>query len=551
MDIAKTVSTRSLSRQQVFWTMAGVMLAMLLSSLDQTVVGTAMPRIMADLGGFSQYTWVTSIYMITSAVTIPIVGKLTDMYGRKPFYMAGIFIFVLFSLACGLSHSMMQLIIFRGIQGIGAGTMMANAFTVIGDLFPPAERGKYQGYTAAVFGFSSVIGPTIGGFLTDQISWHWVFFVNIPLGLLVIGIFFEFFPNLRADNLKHSIDYPGLSVLILTVVPAMLVLTLGGVEYAWGSPEIIGMFVFAAIMFGLFLVLEIRAKEPIIPLSLFKNRIVAISNLVSFLTGMGMFGSIVFIPLFYQGILGASATRSGNMMIPMSMAVMFGSFVGGQLLARAGGHYRIQGIIGTALICTGIFLLSRLTMQTSYWNVIGDVIPAGLGMGLTMPVFTIAVQNAVPYSMLGVATASSAFIRSVGGAVGLAILGSVMNNRFFAGFIGQLPESAKNLVPMDQLTALAHNPQALVNPAAQAQLKTMLSQPGQGAALFDQVMLTLRHALSSAIAEAFLVGFGVLMIGLIATFFLKEIPLRKAHWAPHEIPAEKTQKQLEKSEIAG
>jgi hypothetical protein len=266
---------------------------------------------------------------------------------------------------------------------------------------------------------------------------------------------------------------------------------------------------------------------------------------------MGMFGSIVFIPLFYQGILGASATRSGNMMIPMSMAVMVGSFAGGQLLARAGGHYRIQGIIGTALICIGIFLLSRLTIQTSYWNVIGDVIPAGLGMGLTMPVFTIAVQNAVPYSMLGVATSSSAFIRSVGGAVGLAMLGSVMNNRFFAGFIGQLPDSAKSLVSMDQLKALAHNPQALVNPAAQAQLKTMLSQPGQGTVLFDEVMLTLRQALSSAIAEAFLVGFGVLIIGLIATFFLKEIPLLKDHGAPHDIPAEKTQKQLEKSDIAG
>jgi EmrB/QacA subfamily drug resistance transporter len=525
MDIknaSASVNSLSLSRQQVVWTLAGVMLAMLLSALDQTVVGTAMPRIIADLGGFNQYTWVTSIYMITSAVTVPIVGNLSDMYGRKIFYVLGIGIFVAFSLACGLSQNMTELIIFRGFQGIGGGIMMTNAFTVIADIFPPNERGKYQGLLTSVFSFASVVGPTTGGFLTDNVSWHWVFFINVPLGALAILIFIKFFPKFQADNLKHTIDFPGVAALILTVVPAMLALSWGGVTYSWGSPQIIGMFVFTVVMLGVFLFLENRAPEPIIPLSLFKSRIVAISNLTSFLTGLGMFGAIIFIPLYLQGVLGASATASGNMQIPMSIAVMVTSIIAGQLLSRRGGHYRVMGVISMALICLGMFLLSRLTTGSHYWNVIVDIIIIGFGMGISIPVFTIAIQNSVPYSVLGVATSSSTFIRSFGGAVGLAILGSIMNNRFLAAFINQIPETVKNTIPMDDLTAMAHNPQALVNPAAQAQLKEMLSQPGMGTTVFDQVMQTLHQALSSAISEAFLIGFAILLIGLVAAFFLKE-----------------------------
>jgi EmrB/QacA subfamily drug resistance transporter len=521
-SVATPVKSYSFSHRQVVWTLAGVMLAMLLSALDQTVVGTAMPRIIADLNGFNQYTWVTSIYMITSALSVAVVGKLSDMYGRKVFYVAGIGIFVVFSLACGLSQNMTELIIFRGIQGIGGGTMMTNAFIVIADIFPPEQRGKYQGLLTSVFSFASVIGPTTGGFLTDNVSWHWVFFINVPLGALVILIFIKFFPRFQTDNLKHSIDFPGLAALILTVVPAMLALSWGGVEYAWSSPQIIGMIVFAAVMLVIFLFLENHASEPIIPLSLFKNRIVAISNLISFLTGMGMFGAIIFIPLFLQGVLGASATASGNMMIPQSIAVMITSIIAGRLISRPKGHYRILGVTSMTLICLGVFLLSRLTTGSHYWNVIVDIIIVGFGMGISIPVFTIAIQNTVPYSMLGVATSSSTFIRSFGGAVGLAILGSVMNNRFLTAFINKIPVTVKDAVPMDELTAMAHNPQALVNPAAQAQLRELLSQPGTGSNVFDQVMQTLHRALSSAISEAFFIGFAILLVGLVAAFFLKE-----------------------------
>jgi EmrB/QacA subfamily drug resistance transporter len=521
---------RSLPRQQIVWTLIGVLLAMFLSSLDQTVVGTAMPRIIIDLGGFNQYTWVTTAYIITSAVTIPIIGKLTDMYGRKPFYLAGLIIFIFASLACGLSNTMNQIIIFRGVQGIGGGIMMANAFTVIGDLFPPAERGKYQGYISMVFGLSSVIGPTIGGFLTDSISWHWVFFVNIPLGLIIIAIFIKFFPNIHPDNLKHKVDYPGLVVLILTVVPLMLALSWGGVEYAWGSAQIIGTFCFSALMLILFIIIESRADEPIIPLSLFKNSIVTVSNIVVFLTGIGMFGGIILIPLFFQGILGSSATNSGNLLIPMMMGMITGGFISGQLLSRAGGHYRIQGVIGIAIMTLGVFLLSRMNLNTSYSTVVVYTILVGFGLGTTMPLYTIAVQNAVPYSMLGVASSSIAFFRSIGGAVGLAILGSVLNNRFASELNKQIPDTIKALVPADKLDALFHNPQALISPEAQIQLKVMLNQLGaQGSSMFDQLLFGLRQALSLAISEAFLIGFFIVLISLVITCFVKEIPLRKQH----------------------
>jgi EmrB/QacA subfamily drug resistance transporter len=528
IKIANGTSLSALPRRQIMITLAGVMMAMFLSSLDQTVVGTAMPRIIADLGGFSKYTWVTTAYIITSAVTVPITGKLIDMYGRKGFYVIGICIFLLGSLLCGLSHSMTQLILFRGFQGIGAGIMMANAFTVIGDLFPPAERGKYQGYVSGIFGLSSVIGPTVGGFLTDTVSWHWVFFVNIPLGIAVIALFIKFFPSIKPDNLKHRIDYAGVSALILCVVPALIALSWGGIEYPWGSPEIMGMFILAAIMLGVFLFIEQRAKEPILPLSLFKNKVVTVCVTVTFLSSIGMFGSTTFIPLFFQGILGVSATLSGNYLIPMMFGVLCGSFVSGQLISRGGGHYRVIGIIGTAILCTGLFLFSRLNADTRYGIVVLFMIITGLGLGSTMPVFTIGVQNAVPYSMLGVATSASTFFRSIGGSIGLAVLGSVMSNRFASHLMTSIPESVRSAVPPDTLSSMVNNPQALVSPDAQVKMREMFAQLGNGgASLFDQLLHGLRQALASAISEVFLIGFAIALVGLVTTFFLKEIPLRK------------------------
>lgn len=526
---SRPVGLHSLPRRQVLITFGGVLMAMFLGSLDQTVVGTAMPRIISDLGGFSQYTWVTTAYIITSAVTIPITGKLTDMYGRKAFYLGGLGIFVVASLLCGLSNSMMQIIIARGVQGIGAGVMMTNAFTAIGDLFPPAERGKYVGYTSGVMGLSSIIGPTVGGFLTDALSWHWVFFVNVPLALVIIVLFIKFFPNVRPDNLKHKIDYAGLVTLIFAVAPLMLALSWAGVEYPWGSPTIIGMFIFSAAMLTLLLFVEGRSPEPIIPLVIFKNRIVSVSLVVTFIIGIYLFVPI-FIPLFFQGVLGTSATASGTYLIPMMLSSTVGSLISGQLLARAGGHYRLQGAAGLIIIGIGMALLSHLSAQTSYGATVLFTMFNGLGIGILMPLYTIAIQNAVPYKYLGAATSATPFFRSVGSSVGLAVLGSVMNNRFGAEFTRQLPEAVKAAVPPDQLASLAYNPQVLVSPEAQAQLQAMLGKAGpQGAVLYAQVLQALRQALGSTLAHIFLIGLFIAIVAFVINLFVKEVPLRKHH----------------------
>jgi len=523
-----TGSLSSLPRRQVVITTGGVMLALFLASLDQTIVGTATPRIISDLGGFTHYTWITTSYLVASTITVPIAGKLTDMYGRKRLYIIGIGTFTVGSLLCGLSQTMIQIVLYRGLQGIGAGIMMANAFTVIGDLFPPAERGKYQGFLSAVFGLSSIIGPTLGGFLTDTLSWHWVFFINIPLAIMVIALFIAFFPDIRPDVLKHRVDYAGVVTLMLTVIPAMLAFTWGGVDYPWLSARIIFMLAFSVIMCGAFLVVETRTEEPIIPLSLFKNRIVAISLLVIFLSGIGMFGIIIFVPLFFQGVLGVSATISGSFLTPMMLGMVAGSALSGQLLSRAGGHYRKQGAVGIAIMTLGTVLLSRMTVETSYGAAVAYIVIAGFGLGTIMPLYTIAVQNAVPYEILGVATSSTAFFRSIGGTVGLAIFGSVVNNRFASDFISALPVKVKQIIPPERLDALVHNPQALVSVEAQTQLNAMFDMFGsEGPALFEQVLSALRQALESALAEVFLIASGILVIAFITNFFLKEIPLRK------------------------
>ncbi len=520
----------SLPRKLVITTFVGVILAMFLSSLDQTIVGTAMPQIIADLGGFAHYTWVTTAYLITSTVSVPIVGKLTDMYGRKWFYVAGIMIFMAGSLLSGLSHTMIQLILFRGFQGIGGGIMMANAFTVIADLFPPAERGKYQGFTTGVFGLSSIVGPTLGGFITDRFTWHWVFFVNIPLAVLIIVLFIIFFPHFKPNRLKHRIDWAGVTTLILSVVPIMLALSWGGDEYPWNSAPIIGIFIFGFIMLGAFLVVEKQAAEPIIPLGLFSNRIVTTSLIVTFLTGMGMFGGIIFIPLFFQGVLGLSATASGSFLTPMMLGQVTGSLISGQILSRAGGHYRIQGMFGLGIMTIGLFLLSRMTPDTTYPHAVINIILLGFGLGSTMPLYTIAVQNAVSYNILGVATSTTAFFRFIGGSFGLAIFGTIMTNNFAARFMSQIPQFVKSAIPLSTLDAMAHNPEALVSPDAQNQLHNLLSglgQPGNNA--LDQLVQVMRLSLSSALSRVFLIGLLIILVAFVANLFLREIPLRRKY----------------------
>jgi EmrB/QacA subfamily drug resistance transporter len=423
---------------------------------------------------------------------------------------------------------MNQLIIFRGIQGIGAGAIMGLAFIIIGDLFPPAERGKYAGFLSGVFGLSSVIGPTLGGFLTDSFSWPWIFFVNVPLGILIVILFVFFFPHLRPDYKKPVIDFGGIITMALTVVPLMLALSWAGVDYEWSSPTIIGMLAFSAVMLLIFLRVESRAREPILPLWLFKNSIVTISSIVIFIVGFGMFAAIIFVPLYFQGVLGTTATASGTFLTPMMLGVVFGALVSGQLLSRAGGHYRLQGAIGIAIMLTGLFLLSTMTTDTSNGTAIMNIVVTGVGLGTTMPIYLIAIQNAVPHSVLGIATSTNTFFRTVGGALGLAVVGSVMNNTFLTKLTEDLPASLTSVIPAEQLSALADNPQALISPDALTQLQELFAGLGeQGAVLFQTLLTTLRGSLSSAIAEVFFISFLILIVALVFSLFIRQIPLRK------------------------
>jgi EmrB/QacA subfamily drug resistance transporter len=528
---SKVIGLRSLPRKQVVLTMAGVLLAMFLGSLDQTIVSAAMPRIVADLSGFSQYAWVTTAYIIASAVVIPITGKLTDMYGRKPFYIAGLVIFTLASVLSGFSQNMLQLILFRGLQGIGAGIMMSNAFTVIGDLFPPAQRGKYQGIVSSVFGLSAVIGPVLGGFLTDHYSWNWIFFINVPLGLAVIVLFAFFFPDFRPERTPHRVDYAGMATLALGVVSLLVALSWGGTEYAWLSWQVAGLLAVAMVLLLLFLRIENRSPEPVIPPSLMKNRIVAVSEAAVFLTAFGLFGTIMFVPLFFQGVLGATATASGSYFIAMTLGQVSGAFISGQLLSRAGGHYRVLGAVGIAMSGSGMLLMSLMSPATSFGVATFNIVLTGVGIGITMPLYTIAVQNAVPYSVLGVATSSVPFTRSVGGSIGLAVLGATLTGRFAAEFGARVSVEVRGILSPAQLAGLAQNPQALVSPEARAELMRLLveASPAQAQGYFDELSAVLSNSLSAALVWVFLIGAGAMVLALVVHLFIREIPLRREH----------------------
>jgi len=518
---------KALPRRQIIFTMAGLMLALFLAALDQTVVGTAIPRIVADLGGFDRFTWVTTSYLVASVTAVPIVGRLSDLYGRKGFFLAAIIVFLVGSVLAGASQTMNQLIIFRAIQGIGGGSIMALSFVAVGDLFPPAERGKYQGMVAGVFGLSSVIGPTLGGFITDNLSWNWVFYINLPLSVPIIALFIRFFPNIKPAKTTHHLDYLGMVLLGLIVVPLLVGLSLGGIQYEWVSPQILGVLVFACLMIVAFIVVERRAVEPIMPLSIYANRIVTISLIATFATGFGMFGAIVFVPLFFQGVLGASATSSGSFLTPMILSMVVAAAVSGQTLSRFGGHYRTQGLIGIGIMMLGMVLISRMTADTSFAQAVASIMVMGLGLGITFPSFTISVQNAVPRSLLGVATSATQFYRSVGGAMGLAVLGSYMASRFAAGLKDSLSAEVKQALPPDQLAEMSKNPQALVNPQALEGLKAGFADQGtQGAAILEQLLTTLRDTLASAIADVFIISSVALAVAFVVTIFLKEVPLK-------------------------
>jgi len=515
-------------RKLVFATV-GVMLALLLAALDQTIVGTAMPRIVAQLQGLDYYAWVTTAYLVTSTVMIPISGKLGDLFGRKPFLLAGMVGFVLASALCGAAQDMLMLVLFRGIQGLFGGMLFASVFTVIGDLYQPERRGRIQGVFGAVFGLSSVIGPAVGGYITDNLSWRWVFEVNVPVGLVAVAVVIVTLPFVRSQASWRDIDFVGSFFLSAGLVPLLIALSITR-DHAWGSWQVVSLLVLAVVMLAAFIWEETRAKEPIVPLHLFKNSTFAISMLVGFLTAFGMFGTIIFVPLIFQGVLGVSVTNSGLLITPMMVGLITASVITGQLMTRI-KYYRFIGTAGVALMIAGMFLLTTVTVSSQQFEVTRDLVVVGLGLGATFPLYLTVLQSALPRRYLGVASSQIQFWRNVGGTVSTAIMGSILARLLPDKISGQidslrLPAAVAGRFKSFSGGTGGGSPQQIFDPAKLAQTRAGL--PSTLQPVFDQVMHAVRIGLSQALHDLFLYSALVLVLALVATVFLKEVPLRRA-----------------------
>jgi EmrB/QacA subfamily drug resistance transporter len=421
--LAGEETTGRMTRTQSWLLIAALMLGMALGALDATVVGTAMPTIIGKLGGVSLYSWVFSVYLLTSTTSVPVFGKLADLYGRKPVFLAGVALFLAGSMLCGLSQSMVQLIIFRALQGIGAGAVLPVTVTIIGDLFSIEQRARLQGLFSGVWGVAGVVGPALGGLITDSIGWRWVFYINLPFGLLaavLVGVLLRE----RVEHHRRPIDYLGSATLTAGVTALLLGLLQGGEAWAWGSPESLATFGAAGLLLAVFLWAETRAPEPVLPLSLFRNRVIAVASIAGALSGAAMFGVTSFVPLFVQGVRGGSATEAGLVLVPLSLAWPAGSIISGRMIVRYG--YRPATLIGGVCLALGGGLLATVGEGVTWPLLIAVLVLIGLGLGFTSSTFIIAVQNAVPWSQRGIATATSQFFRTIGGSIGVAILGAVL-----------------------------------------------------------------------------------------------------------------------------
>lgn len=492
-----------LSHKQILGVMVGIMSGMFLAALDQSIVGVALPRITSELGGLEHLAWVVTAYLLASTATTPLWGKISDLYGRKKIFQIAIIIFLIGSMLCGAAQNMPQLIIFRAIQGIGGGGLMSIALAIIGDVIPPRERGKYQGYFGAVFGVSSVAGPLLGGYLTDAISWRWIFYVNIPIGIaaLIITSAALKMPVIRRN---HSIDYLGAALVVGAVSSLLLYLNWAGEQYGWTDSRALGLLILSIVLTVAFVFVENRAVEPIIPMRLFRNQIFSVGNAFGFLSGLAMFGGIIFLPLYFQGVMGMSATRSGLAMIPMVAGILSMSITSGLLVTKT-GKYKIYPILGSVLIIFALFLMSQLKVDTPYWQIGIYAFVFGLGLGFTMQTVMVAVQNAVPFRDMGVATSSLTFTRSLGSAVGTAIFGAVLNIRLASH--------------LSDLVADAGMDPGTISPEATGNIQAMqhLEEPIKGLVL---------GAYTDALTDLFLLAVPFVVVALAIAFLLKEIPLR-------------------------
>ena len=514
--------------------MAGTMLGLFTAAMDQTVVGTSMPRIIADLGGFGLFSWVGTGFMLASTATVPIVGKLTDIFGRKPFYMAGVAILLAGSALSGSSQNVEQLIAFRVIQGLGAGMIMGIAFAILGDVFAPAERARWAGLMSGVFASASVLGPLIGGTLTDHASWRWVFYVNLPMGGLALLVLFFGMPQIRPSG-NARLDYRGIVLLLAMVVPLLLALSWAGSRYEWASFQVIGLLSWAAAVLVIFTYAQLHTEEPLLPVSLFRNRVFAVSGLITLVSGFAMMGSLFYIPLFVQGVIGKSATNSGFVTMPMMISMAIASAIAGQLMSRF-GRYRILGALGLAVIVCGAFLLSRMDVNSTSTDATVAMIVFGAGLGSSMPLYMLAVQNAVPYRVMGVSTSTLQFLRSVGGTMGVAVMFSIIQANYHTGLAANVPAPVQ---AQPQLFGALRDPQFLLNNTAyQAIQGSFLNLGAQGQTLFNQTIFGVKESLASSISDAFLISTFVMAGAVVIALFMKEVPLRKVHNVEEDEPVD-------------
>lgn len=517
----------TLSRRRIVEVIIAVMLGMLLAALDQTVVGTAMPRIIADLNGLQHYAWVGTAYLLASTATMPIWGKLSDAYGRKRFFLAGMVVFIIGSALCGQAHNMTELILFRALQGIGGGAMLPISQAIIGDIFPPAQRARWTGVLMSVFAVATIIGPLLGGWITDNIGWRWAFYVNLPVGIVAVAVGAYALPG-HVSLHKHRIDYNGASLLVAAAVPLLLGLSWGGSEYPWGSWQIIGLFIFSVLMWLLFIHRELRADEPVINPRLFENSIFTVSSLASAIQSAAMFGAIMFLPLFVQGVLGESATNSGIILMPMMLAAMATAIGAGQILAHT-GRYKILVVAGFGAVVAGAYLLSLMGVDTSQATLARNMVIMGLGLGIAMSAFTVIVQNQYPTHRLGEVTAGLQFFRQIGSTVGLAVFGTILNNQFAAAMKTNLPAGLQKYGGGSAASKL-ENPQVLLSPAASEKIHAAFAKFGpQGEQLFHGFMNAVRVSLASAISDLFVLAAILGAVGFFVVLFLKEVPLRRTH----------------------
>ncbi len=498
---------------------AGLMLALFLVALDQTVVGTALPKIIADLNGFDHYAWVTTAYLLASTAMIPVIGKLGDIYGRKWFIIAGVAIFLVASALCGAAWGMTELILFRGLQGIGAGMIFSNIFTSVADIFPdPARRAKYQGVFFSVFALTSVIGPTMGGWITDNLSWRWIFYINLPLGIFSL---FALPVVLRQSARRYGvkIDFLGAATITASVVSLLLTLSWVGEGYGWDATRVVVGFVVSGILLATFIPIELRATEPIIPLSLFKSRVFGSAALLMFMVGIGMFGIILYTPLFVQGVLGETATGSGTVLTPLVLSMTAMGIISGQLIARV---KRIKPfmIAGSIVMAFGVYLLTTLDVDSTQRTVAFYLMITGLGLGPLMPSATLAVQSTVEKSLLGVATSATQFIRALGSTVGTAVIGSLVTS----GYAAYLNDNAPPQAPEQVIKAL-NDPNALVSEEARDALDRIGSAFPGGEQLVDQALQVSREGLSSSLHDGFVFTLVAVALAIVAAILMKNIRL--------------------------